>query len=173
MENFAIRPATQNDCRLIYDLIIKMASYERLEHEVATSPEELYQSLFVDHQAMTVIATLDERPIGFALYFFNYSTFKGRHGLYIEDIFIELEYRGRGYGKQLMTHLAQVARENDCRRMEWIVLDWNAPSIAFYRRLGAVPMDEWTVFRLTEEAIDRLIDNSAPCNSEHCDIDKN
>lgn len=151
-----IRKATEKDVETIFGFIVKMAEYERLENEVDTSPMELRKVLFMEHQAQAVIAEVDGNAVGMALYFFNFSTFKGRRGLWLEDLFVDKEQRGKGYGKALLLHLTKIARECGCRRMEWSVLDWNTPSIEFYRSLGAQPQDEWTTFRLQEDDIERL-----------------
>ncbi len=108
--------------------------------------------------AEVVIGYCKDKPVGYALYFYNYSSFEGRPGLYIEDIYVRHEHRGKGFGKAFLVYLARIARERKCSRMEWAVLDWNEPSIEFYRKLGAVPMDEWTIFRLTKEAVYKLAD---------------
>ena len=133
-----------------------MARYEKLESEVDTSEEALRRALFDERQAEVVIGEENGIPVGFALFFHNFSTFRGQRGLYLEDLFVDREHRGKGYGKALLLHLTRIAVQRQCRRMEWAVLDWNAPSIAFYKSLGAVPMDEWTVFRLTEEQLHQL-----------------
>lgn len=154
--SFSIRPACEQDAGLIFRFIQKMARYEKLEHEVDTSEAALRRALFEEKQAEAIIGELEGEAVGFALYFHNFSTFRGQRGLYVEDIFVDEAYRGRGYGRRMLSHLAAIAAKRRCRRMEWIVLDWNAPSIAFYRSLGAVAMDEWTVFRLGEDDIRRL-----------------
>ena len=151
-----IRPAEEQDTELIFRFIRKMAQYEKLEHEVDTSVSALRKALFEEKQAEAIIGEAEGNAVGFALFFHNFSTFRGQRGLYIEDIFVDEAWRGRGYGKRLLLHLAGIAARRHCRRMEWVVLDWNAPSIAFYESLGAVPMNEWTVFRLSEEKILRL-----------------
>ena len=156
MENFSIRKAVKQDTPLIFDLIMQLAIYEKLEDEVVTTVEELEHHLFEKQQAQVIIAEENGMPVGFALYFFNFSTFLGKHGLYLEDLFVKSEYRGKGYGKRLLKQLAKIAKEENCGRMEWWVLDWNEPSIAFYKSLGAKPMDEWTVFRVTGKDLDEL-----------------
>ena len=156
MGTFTIRNATPQDTGLIYGFILKMARYEKLESEVDTSEEALRRALFDERQAEVVIGEENGIPVGFALFFHNFSTFRGQRGLYLEDLFVDREHRGKGYGKALLLHLTRIAVHRQCRRMEWAVLDWNAPSIAFYKSLGAVPMDEWTVFRLTEEQLHQL-----------------
>ncbi len=145
-----IRRAAPGDEALILSFIRDLADYEKLSHEVIATEAHLTATLFCDApKAFALIAEDDGAPVGFALYFFNYSTFLGKHGLYLEDLFVRERARGCGAGKALLAALAQIALENDCGRMEWSVLDWNAPSIAFYKSLGAAPMDEWTVYRLT------------------------
>lgn len=156
MGTFTIRNATPQDTGLIYGFILKMARYEKLESEVDTSEEALRRALFDERQAEVVIGEENGIPVGFALFFHNFSTFRGQRGLYLEDLFVDREHRGKGYGKALLLHLTRIAVQRQCCRMEWAVLDWNAPSIAFYKSLGAVPMDEWTVFRLTEEQLHQL-----------------
>ena len=153
---FTIRNATPQDTGLIYGFILKMARYEKLESEVDTSEEALRRALFDERQAEVVIGEENGIPVGFALFFHNFSTFRGQRGLYLEDLFVDREHRVKGYGKALLLHLTRIAVLRQCRRMEWAVLDWNAPSIAFNKSLGAVPMDEWTVFRLTEEQLHQL-----------------
>ena len=156
-----IRPATEKDAALILSFIKELAEYERLSHEVVATEEILRETLF-DNSFGTevVIAYLKETPVGFALYFHNYSTFLGRSGIYLEDLYVRPDYRGKGVGRELLMHVAQVARERDCGRLEWSVLDWNEPAIKFYRKLGANPLDEWTTFRVTGEALDRLAGES-------------
>ncbi|HAV01976.1 MAG TPA: GNAT family N-acetyltransferase [Chryseobacterium sp.] len=154
---FTIRQAKEADTELIFSLIRKLAVYEKMEDAVITSAEELREQLFVKENAQVLIAEEAGTAIGFALYFFNFSTFVGRAGLYLEDLYIEPEYRGKGYGKQLFVQLATLAKEKNCGRMEWSVLNWNTPAISFYKSLGAVPMDEWTVYRLDEKALQKLV----------------
>lgn len=156
MNPLKIRFATVEDTATIHRFIFKMARYEKLEHEVDTDEASLRRALFTEHQAEVILGEVDGEPVGFALFFHNFSTFKGQRGLYLEDIFVDKEFRGRGYGKALLLHLTKIAVERKCRRMEWVVLNWNAPSIAFYKSLGAVPMDKWTVYRLTEETLQKL-----------------
>lgn len=153
---FQIRKATENDTPIIFDLIKKLAVYEKLENEMITSVEELRENIFIKNLAKVLIAEENENPVGFALYFHNFSTFVGKPGIYLEDLFVEPEHRGKGYGKALLIELAKIAEAENCGRMEWSVLDWNTPSIEFYKSLGAKPMEEWTVFRLNENAIAHL-----------------
>jgi GNAT superfamily N-acetyltransferase len=152
-----IRPATEQDIPTILGFIRDLAKYEHLEHEVVATESSLRQTLFGTRPyAEVVFATLDDVPQGFALFFHNYSTFLGKPGIYLEDLFVRPEARGRGIGKYLLTWLAQTAVERNCGRLEWAVLDWNEPSIGFYRSLGAVLKSEWQIFRLTGEALTNL-----------------
>lgn len=157
--SFSIREATPGDTPVILHLIRQLAIYEKLEDAVTATEEMLREQLFERHCAKVLIGEEDGRPVGFALYFFNFSTFLAKPGLYLEDLFVEPEYRGKGYGKALLTALAGIAKERNCGRMEWSVLDWNSAAIAFYKSLNAVPMEEWTVFRLDDRAIDQMAAN--------------
>jgi GNAT superfamily N-acetyltransferase len=150
---FNIRPAKPEEAGLVLDFIKKIAAYEKCADEVVADEATIYHSLFVEHSAEVVFAEEDDAVVGFALFFHNFSTFVGRKGLYLEDLFILPEKRGRGYGKALLKYLANLAVERHCGRMEWICLDWNEPALAVYRSIGAVPMDEWTVQRLTEPVL--------------------
>jgi GNAT superfamily N-acetyltransferase len=162
-DTITIRPATRDDVPLVLEFIRDLARYERLEHEVAASEAQLAEALFGERPyAEVVFACIGGEPVGFALFFHNFSTFKGRPGIYLEDLFVRPEARGRGIGKRLLAYLARTAVERRCARLEWSVLDWNEPAIGFYRSLGAVPMDEWTIFRLTGEALVLLAGNAAP-----------
>lgn len=156
MPQFTLRKAQPGDAGLVLYFIKKLAEYEKLLDQVEADEETLHQSLFVKKAAQVLIAEEDGTPIGYALYFYNFSTFTGRPGLYIEDVFILPEYRGKGYGTQIFRRLANIALEEGCARMEWICLDWNEPSLQFYRNMGAVPMDEWTVQRLSEETLRKV-----------------
>jgi GNAT superfamily N-acetyltransferase len=152
-----IRAATADDAALVVDLIRGLAEYERLAHECVADEARVRETLFGERpQAEVVIAEAGGRPAGFALFFHNYSTFLARRGLYLEDLFVYPEHRGRGVGRALLVHLARLAVERGCGRFEWSVLDWNEPAIRFYRSLGAVPMDDWTLYRLTGDALHRL-----------------
>lgn len=156
-DSLRIRPAVPGDEELVLELIRELAVYERLADEVEATPAMLGEALFSDRAvAETVIAEWEGEVVGFALFFANFSTFVGRPGLYLEDLFVRESHRGRGIGKALLLHLAGIARERDYGRMEWSVLDWNQPAIDFYRRLGAKPMSDWTVFRLDEKALAEL-----------------
>lgn len=153
----AIRPATPADLPLIAQLIRDLAEYEKLAHEVRFDEGVLAQKLFgARPYAEVVIGEIDGVAMGFALFFHNFSTFEGRPGIYLEDLFVRPEARGSGLGKALLSHLAMLAVERDCARLEWSVLDWNAPAIGFYRALGAKAMDEWTVMRMDGDALTRL-----------------
>jgi GNAT superfamily N-acetyltransferase len=159
----SIRPAVSSDIDTIHSFILALADYERLAHEVKTDRDTLARYLFGPHpMAEVLIAEADGASIGFALFFHNFSTFEGRPGLYLEDLFVLPEARGAGAGKALLRHLAQLAIERDCARLEWAVLDWNEPAIAVYRAIGATPMDEWTVQRLDGAALVALADGSSP-----------
>jgi GNAT superfamily N-acetyltransferase len=151
---FKIVPASEHDVPLVLDFVRKLAEYEKLSDQVLATTELLREGLFGQRRtAEVVLAYLDEEPVGFALYFHNFSTFVGRAGIYLEDLFVEPAHRGKGIGKALLAHVAKVAVERGCGRFEWAVLDWNTPAIDFYKSLGAVPLDDWTLFRLTGEAL--------------------
>lgn len=157
MPDFTIKPATVDDVPLILSFIKKLAAYEKLAHKVSATEEVLREALFGERRyAEVVIGYLHAEPVGFALFFHNFSTFLGQPGIYLEDLFVDEHQRGKGFGKALLAHLAKLAVERGCGRLEWWVLDWNEPSINFYKRLGAVPMDEWTVFRVTGAALEKL-----------------
>jgi GNAT superfamily N-acetyltransferase len=153
----AIRPATSTDLPLIAQFIRDLAAYEKLSHEVRFDEAKLGERLFgARPYAEVVIGEIDGAAQGFALFFHNFSTFEGRPGIYLEDLFVRPEARGSGLGKALLQHLAKLAVERDCARLEWWVLDWNAPSIGFYQSLGAKLMDEWTVMRVDGDALTQL-----------------
>ena len=152
-----IRPTTADDVPLILKFIRELAEYEKLAHSVVANEATLRDELFgTKPVAECVIAEYDGVAVGFALYFHNFSTFVGKRGLYLEDLFVKPEMRGQGIGKALLVYLAQLAQARNCGRFEWAVLDWNEPSINFYKSLGAEPMNEWTVYRLTGETLDAL-----------------
>lgn len=153
---FTIRKATENDTPTILHLITQLAIYEKLEHEVVATEETLKKTIFGKDYAEVIIGEEDGKPVGFALFFHNYSTFLAKPGIYLEDLFVEVEHRGKGYGKKLLAELAKIAKERNCGRLEWSVLNWNTPSIEFYKSLGAKPQDEWTVYRMTEKEINEL-----------------
>jgi len=153
----SIRPATENDTQVILRFIEKLAEYEKLSHEMVATEPALRESLFGNRvYAEVLLAHWGAEPVGFALYFYNYSTFLAQPGIYLEDLFVDPGHRGKGIGKALLVKLARIATERGCGRVEWAVLDWNQPSISFYRSLGAVAKDEWTVYRLTGDALKRL-----------------
>ena len=158
--NFEIRPARVEDVPVILELIRDLATYERAPDEVTATEEQLVDVLFGERPSAEVLLAFEgQSPVGFAVYFYNFSTWLGRAGLYLEDLFVKPDERGKGYGRALLVELAKIARERECGRMEWAVLDWNEPAIKFYRTLGAKPMHEWTVFRLTRDGISRLADS--------------
>ena len=153
---FTIREAQSGDAPLLFDLICGLAEYEKMLDEVIATEDLLIEWIFEKKSAEVIFAMEDGVEVGFALFFYNFSTFVGRAGLYLEDVFVKVEHRGKGYGKALLKELARIAVERGCGRMEWVCLDWNQPSIDFYRSLGAVPMDEWTIYRLTGETLKAL-----------------
>ena len=155
--NFTIRFAVEQDVPVILSFIQGLAAYEKLTHEVSATEEGLCETLFGGRRvAEVLLGEYGGDPVGFALFFHNYSTFLGRPGIYLEDLFVNPKMRGRGFGKALLAYLAKLAVERKCGRVEWAVLDWNAPSIQFYKRLGAVAMNDWTVYRLTGGALASL-----------------
>ena len=155
--DFQIRPARVNDVPIILQLIRDLATYERAPDEVVANEEQLIGVLFGERPVAEVLLAFEEEsPVGFAVYFYNFSTWLGRPGLYLEDLFVRPENRGKGYGRALLVELAKIARDRGCGRMEWAVLNWNEPAIKFYHALGAQPMHDWTVFRLTRNEIARL-----------------
>ena len=154
---FTIKPATKKDVPVILDFITKLADYERLSHEVVATEELLQRTLFGQRRtAEVVIGCYNNEPVGFVLYFHNFSTFVGRPGIYIEDLYVEEPFRRRGFGGALLAHIAKLAVQRDCGRLEWSVLDWNEPAVNFYKKLGALPMNEWTVFRVTGDKLGQL-----------------
>ena len=156
MNNTSIRTATANDAALILDFIKKLAEYENMSGDVVADEQLLKEEIFEKLHAEVIFALEDEKEVGFALYFHNFSTFLGRSGIYLEDLFVLPEFRGKGHGKALLRHLAKTALERGCGRLEWSCLDWNKPSIDFYRSLGAVPMEEWTIYRLTGKTLEDM-----------------
>lgn len=157
LQPLRILPATKADVPLILEFIRELAAYERLLDRVEVTEARLRETLFgAEPMASCVIAYQDEQPIGFALFYYTYSTFVGSPGLYLEDLFVKPEARGRGSGRALLRYLAQLAYEKGCWRIEWAVLHWNKPAIAFYESLGAVPQEEWAVYRLSGEALRKL-----------------
>ena len=154
---FRIERATERDVPLILRLIKGLAEYEKLTDEVRATEDDLRRSLFGPNpSAEVVVGYAGDEPVGFALFFHNYSTFLARPGMYLEDLFVLPAWRGHGYGRQLLAHLATLAVERGCGRLEWAVLDWNEPAIGFYKRLGAKPLHDWTVFRVTGDGLHQL-----------------
>ncbi|MFC8721543.1 GNAT family N-acetyltransferase [Kitasatospora sp. NPDC057198] len=153
-----IRTATPADVPFVHAMIRELAEYERALPEAKATEEQLHDALFGEHPAVFGLIAEEEsgEPVGFALWFRNFSTWRGTHGIYLEDLYVRPEKRGGGHGKALLTELARICAERGYQRLEWSVLDWNEPSIGFYKSLGAVPMDEWTVFRLTDGALAEL-----------------
>lgn len=161
--SLVIRAAQPADATLIFALVCELADYENLQSEVDATPESLAAALFADPPRLFCeIAEWDGEAAGFAIWFLNFSTFRGRHGLYLEDLFVRPEFRGRGIGKALMARLAKHCLERDLARLEWAVLDWNAPSIAFYNSIGAQVMDEWRICRLSGKALHDFAGRAAP-----------
>jgi GNAT superfamily N-acetyltransferase len=156
--SFSIRPATAHDVPLILSLIKELAEYEKLSHAVVATEDDLKQSLFGARPAAEVVLGYEvAQPVGYALFFSTFSTFVGKPGIYLEDLYVRPVARRKGHGRALLLHLAQLARERGCGRLEWSVLDWNEPSINFYKSLGAAPLDDWTVFRLDSAALEALV----------------
>jgi len=154
MPNIEIRPASAGDAELILRFITDLAIYEHAEDAVVATANDIRHSLFGSGSTtQAIICEVDSRPAGFAVYFFNYSTWLGKHGLYLEDLYVSPEFRGLGAGKALLKHLARIAVARDCGRFEWSVLDWNEPAIRFYKSLGARPKDEWVPYRLAGQAL--------------------
>lgn len=152
-----IRDARPGDAPLVHAFIMKLAVYEKLGHEVVATPQSIDETLFCElPKAFCLIAEYEGEAAGIALYFYNYSTFLGRHGIYLEDLFVDEAFRGKGIGKGLLAELAARTVDQNCGRLEWSVLDWNTPSIDFYKSLGATPMDGWTIFRLTGASLEAL-----------------
>jgi GNAT superfamily N-acetyltransferase len=155
--SFQVRAATKADVPIILAFIKKLADYERLSHEVIATEKILNETLFGRRRTAEIaIGFYKKEPVGFVLFFHNYSTFLGQPGIYIEDLYVEEAFRRRGFGRALLTYVAQLAQERRCGRLEWSVLDWNEPAINFYQKLGAVPMKEWTTFRLTGDSLKKL-----------------
>lgn len=156
LDGFSIRFANEDECPLILKFIKELADYENLLNEVVATEEVLRESIFVNKKAQVVFGELNGEPVSFALFFNNFSTFLGRAGVYLEDLYVKPEYRNKGIGKIMLSFLGKVAKDNNYGRVEWWCLDWNKSSIEFYKKMGAVPMDEWTVFRVTGENLDKL-----------------
>ena len=153
IQAFKIRQAKENDVRLILQFIKGLGEYEKLSNEVVATEEKLHKTLFQQKMAEVIIGEYNGNPVGFALFFHNYSTFLGQAGIYLEDLYILPEMRGNGFGKSMLKYLAKLAVERDCGRLEWACLDWNEPSICFYKGLGAKALDDWTVYRVTGETL--------------------
>ena len=157
ISKFRITPATERDAGTIFYLIKELAEYERLSHQVVATQEDIRKSLFGKRPfAEALIGEYQEVPISFALFFYNFSTFIGKPGIYLEDLYVQPEYRSKGFGRQMLAHIARLAIKRDCGRFEWSVLDWNTPAIQTYDRLNAKPMKEWILYRLTGEALAEL-----------------
>lgn len=157
--HFKIRPAAEADTPVIIALINELAEYEHLSHEVIVTEDDIRKSLFGAHPfAQALIGEYKGVAISFALYFYNYSTFLGKPGIYLEDLYIQPKHRGNGFGSKMLAHIARIARKQNCGRFEWSVLDWNKPAIRTYEKLNAKPMKEWILYRLTGEALDSLAD---------------
>ncbi|MFT6915017.1 MAG: GNAT superfamily N-acetyltransferase [Motiliproteus sp.] len=155
MSVIEIRQATVEDAALILRFVTELAIYEKAEHEVVATESDIQKSLFgADSNTRAVICNINDEPIGFAVYFFNYSTWLGKQGLYLEDLYVSPEYRSAGAGKALLKNLAKIALAKQCGRFEWSVLDWNEPAIQFYQSMGAEPQDEWVAYRLTGKALE-------------------
>lgn len=156
MENISFRYAEKKDAALILEFIRELAEYEKMLDDVVATEELLREWIFEKNKAEVIFALENGREVGFALFFHNFSTFLGRAGIYLEDLYVKPEFRGRGYGKGLLKKLAQIALERECGRLEWTCLDWNRPSIDFYLSLDAKPMDEWTIYRLTGDSLRKM-----------------
>lgn len=157
-EDFHIRFATTHDAALILSLIKELAAYENMTDQVVATEELILDTVFRQKKAEVLIGEYQNTPVAFALFFHNYSTFLGRSGIYLEDLYVKEEYRSMGFGTRLLAFLAKLAQERGCGRLEWWCLDWNEPSIGFYKSLGSVPMDQWTVYRLQGEALSSMAD---------------
>jgi GNAT superfamily N-acetyltransferase len=156
LDDFKLRFAEKSDVPLILEFIKELADYEKMLHEVVATEDILIESLFERKMAEVIIGEYKNKPVAFALFFHNFSTFLGRAGIYLEDLYIKPEMRGKGMGKIMLSFLAKLCLERKCGRLEWWCLDWNKSSIEFYKQMGAVPMDEWTVYRVHDEALDKL-----------------
>lgn len=155
---FSIRFAEEEDLKLILDLIKELAVYEKMLDEVVATEESLREYLFVKEMAEVIIGEYENEPVAFALFFPNFSTFLGKPGLYLEDLYIKPEMRGKGLGRKIFTFLANLTRERNYGRLEWVCLDWNEPSIRFYKKMGGIPMDDWTTYRMQGESLKKLAD---------------
>lgn len=155
-ENFKLRFAVEDDARLILDFIRELAEYENMVDDLIATEEVILKSIFIKECAKVIIGEYNHKPVAFALFFYNFSTFVGKPGIYLEDLYVKPDYRGKGYGKRILCFLAKLAIREDCGRLEWACLDWNEPSINFYKHLGAMPMNDWTVYRLDKKGIKEL-----------------
>ena len=159
--NFMIRTGTEEDAPVIFSLIKELAEYEHLSHEVVASVKDIRKTLFGDRRfAETLIGEYERLPVSFALFFYNYSTFLGKPGIYLEDLYVQPKYRGKGFGSKMLAHIAGLAKERNCGRFEWSVLNWNTPAIKTYEKLNAATMKEWILYRLSGEALNNLADGS-------------
>jgi len=156
LSKFQIRPATESDVKLILQFITELGEYEKLKLEVIVNEEKLRKTLFHQKMAEVIIGEFKGEPVGFALFFHNYSTFLGQAGLYLEDLFVKPEMRGKGYGKRMFSYLAKIAVERDCGRLEWACLNWNEPAVNFYKKLDATALEDWTVYRLSGETLRKM-----------------
>lgn len=156
LDDFKIRRAEEKDVSLILTLIKELAEYENLSDQVVATEETLKKFLFEEHMAEVVIGEYQEEPVALALFFHNFSTFLGRPGIYLEDLYVRPQMRGKGIGQILLSYIAKLAKERECGRLEWCCLDWNKPSIGFYKQMGAIPMEEWTTYRLKDQALNKL-----------------
>ena len=163
MKDFIIRQAERKDCALILSFIKALADYENMSDEVVADETLLEEWIFDKQKAEVIFAVEDGKEVGFALFFHNFSTFLGRAGIYLEDLFVLPEYRGNGYGKALLKRLAAITVERGCGRLEWSCLDWNQPSIDFYLSLGAKRMDDWTMYRMTGEVLEKFAEKNTEC----------
>ena len=155
MGEFVIRPAREEDIPALLGFIHEMAEYEKMSNQVTATEELLHKWIVEKEKAEVLIPTVDGKSVGYALFFHNFSTFLGKSGIYLEDVYIQPEYRGRGYGKAIFQKLAQIALDRGCGRLEWVCLDWNQPSIDFYLSMEAEPQPEWTIYRLTGETLEK------------------
>jgi GNAT superfamily N-acetyltransferase len=156
---FTIRAAHESDAKLILQFIKELGAYENLSHEVVVTEEKLIKTIFRQQMAEVIIGEFNDEPVGFALFFHNYSTFLGQAGIYLEDLYIKPEMRGKGFGKKMLRYLAKLVVVRDCGRLEWACLDWNEPSIRFYKGMGAKALDDWTVFRLSGKTLNDLAED--------------
>ena len=154
--DFNLRLATIDDIDLVLAFIKELAEYEHMSDQVVATPQLLRETIFVQKKAEVVIAEYEGRPVGFALFFHNFSTFLGRPGIYLEDLYVKEPMRGMGFGTRILSYLAELATERGCGRLEWACLNWNEPSIKFYKQMGGIPMNEWTVYRLQGEALENM-----------------